>query len=574
MSSSNDQPLNPGLLGQPYRQTNDAVPPQDKPLYEEVRDGWRETFETVSFVVFLVLMLKAFVAEAYVIPTGSMATTLLGDHIHLQCPRCTQKYTVNASNSGQHLEQVQGDGGRKILKLEGCCPNCQYVISNPADSVDGGDKVLVLKPIYDMFKPARHDTVVFKYPQGPQKDFGAYNYIKRLWGLPGEKLAIWGGDVYLVENDKLKIIRKAPDKMLHMRRIVNNNDLLNPQFAQPLTTAWAPVNEQLETPSSPSWESSSNGTVWSSKAQAGDTQWLRYVHRFEPTRAGGFAAGAPHIKGPHLISDFLAYNHLEGRFPLDWVGDLMVETEVEVLESQGQITFQLNKGVYRAEALFKLDSGECIVTLFKDGKEISRHPGSTPLNKTGKHLVRFANFDQRLTLWVGSKLIFGDGIEYSEPQEADMGPRVSDFLPVSVGVQNAKTVLRKLSIWRDIYYSRDRSLQDAMVSADALAVTFEDFKQLARQGNLNTQRRSAWLAYYPSSVQWENRNGTMGQPVFYPEVDKDHPSDRFNADEYFMLGDNSQASQDSRFWGQVPERLLLGQAIWVYWPLRNFSSIR
>src|SRR5207247_4677316 len=35
---------------------------------------------------------------------------------------------------------------------------------------------------------------------------------------------------------------------------------------------------------------------------------------------------------------------------------------------------------------------------------------------------------------------------------------------------------------------------------------------------------------------------------------------------YLCLGDNSPASSDSRSWGTVPERLLLGRALLVYWP--------
>src|SRR5271156_3648874 len=42
----------------------------------EQKDAFREIVETVVFVVVLVLLLKAFIAEAFVIPTGSMATTL------------------------------------------------------------------------------------------------------------------------------------------------------------------------------------------------------------------------------------------------------------------------------------------------------------------------------------------------------------------------------------------------------------------------------------------------------------------------------------------------------------------
>lgn len=38
-------------------------------------------------------------------------------------------------------------------------------------------------------------------------------------------------------------------------------------------------------------------------------------------------------------------------------------------------------------------------------------------------------------------------------------------------------------------------------------------------------------------------------------------------DHYFMLGDNSRFSLDSRFFGPVPRRNLVGRAFWVFWPL-------
>lgn len=37
-------------------------------------------------------------------------------------------------------------------------------------------------------------------------------------------------------------------------------------------------------------------------------------------------------------------------------------------------------------------------------------------------------------------------------------------------------------------------------------------------------------------------------------------------DSYFVLGDNSNSSQDSRYWGFVPHKNMLGQAFVVYWP--------
>jgi len=47
-----------------------------------------------------------------------------------------------------------------------------------------------------------------------------------------------------------------------------------------------------------------------------------------------------------------------------------------------------------------------------------------------------------------------------------------------------------------------------------------------------------------------------------------HNDDTFTvpAGEYFMLGDNSGFSLDSRFWKTVPRRNLVGRPLWVWWP--------
>jgi signal peptidase I len=461
-----------------------------------------------------------------------------------------------------------------------------------------GDRVLVAKFLYDthLAEPDRFNVVVFKYPREPLEKNVPKNYIKRLLGLPGEILAIffgrifhipapepgqppyfndpanpeidpnnlWKKDVGMHENEgkelfaagKFSIVRKTPHVMMAMRRIVYDNDFPAKDLQSPAWQRWHPTQGS-------GWTAATDHGFANQGASRDSVDWLRYRHILRPMNGEDLPAGG---RKPELITDFMSYNSFFTQGGWDktprtpnWVGDLMLECTVQVTKAEGEFWMELSKGINVFQARWDLGTGTC--TLFKigsDGTKDELDSKPTRLKAPGSYQVRFANIDARLTVWVDRDLPFDDGRDYPPPEirglrdkdldeaalRARRGPTENDLEPASIGSRGGVVQVRNIKLWRDTYYT-----QNAGEASDINTHTDPALTQLSPS---DWSDPAKWAVF-------------KDMPVKTMYVQPGH---------YLCLGDNSQQSSDSREWGLVPNRLLLGRALLVYFPFDRMGPIR
>ncbi len=70
-------------------------------------------------------------------------------------------------------------------------------------------------------------------------------------------------------------------------------------------------------------------------------------------------------------------------------------------------------------------------------------------------------------------------------------------------------------------------------------------------------------------------NGQMVEEPYLPEglVFEDYGPIEVPEGQYFMCGDNRNHSSDSRVWGFVEKRLIIGKAQVIYWPFDRWSTL-
>ena len=613
--------------------------------------AFRETVESVVIAFVLAFLFRTFEAEAFVIPTGSMSPSLQGQHKDVECPKCGHRFRASASEEGEPTEKLLADLRNPRLPaglrhdrrtrieayqvIGGMCPMCRYTsamrpdITLPTGSekmIDlddvkattsyPGDRILVNKYGFSFHEPERWDVVVFKFPGD-----GNMNYIKRLVGLPNEKIRVYQGDLFIEPSGgEEQIASKPPHKVRAMLQQVHDTDYEPSELYRagwPLR--WAALDEQWNAEIDADDQNVSQRYVVRQSGDDGQSwAWLRYRHLLpgqsvwnqvdagEGSGAGRVVAEAPE---PELITDFNPYNarisrgqlmgdpgrgiiaggwevlpHLRG---MHWVGDLAVQCDVDVEQAKGQLALDLVEAGCHFRCAIDLKTGQATLqTLQRDAQQPSNlsEPTATPLSGAGSYRLLFANVDDRLMLWVDGDLV---EFETSSYDPADLfgsrdqmlpqtGPTDrGDLEPVGVGAKGADLTVTRLTVLRDIYY---------------IAVTQNDAVNQARNAGLQS-RGQYHTDYHRLSSTKTLSDGTVLPRIEEPRSLFSNPEywSRFSTrqsrpfetgdDQFFVLGDNSPESQDCRLWYQrnqetdakpggryVDRRLLIGEAVCVFWP--------
>lgn len=544
-------------------------------LYGFFRDiGVRETIESIVIAIVLALMFRAYEAEAFIIPTGSMAPSLQGQHMDLDCENCGFRYRSGASDNGQPADVTAT-----------YCPICQFRTTTETNKPDHqsnkGDRILVNKFVYDFQDPERFDVIVFKNPTN-----GKQNYIKRLIGLPGDNILIENGDIYLMPDlgggtYGKEIARKPARKLRHVLQAVDDTNHIGEKLK---SIDWPSRWNSFDESSHWDIQESDGNPLYYSKATESNN-WIRYRH-YQPLKQewqtitnGQLPTRFRDGKLPpgRLIGDQYAYN--DGVFKnetfvknlgLHWVGDIGIECWANVISSKGTLlldvveggahfTCEINVATGKATLRCNDDDVDTKVTFQNAQKQAVETPtAQTNLKGPGKYHIEYINADDHIHLWINNRLIEFDAADYSRagiPVPTYSMESPGDAEPVGVGAKGLEVSLDRIKVVRDIYYT----------SANGDLGQYSLENETEQDSNLIEQ-------YHRNPEAWSNdkvikffqlKKGAT-QPMF--ELKKGAtPAE----DQFLPMGDNSPKSLDGRVWlgpKFVERDMLIGRAMLIYWP--------
>jgi len=247
-----------------------------------------------------------------------------------------------------------------------------------------------------------------------------------LIGLPGEKVQIIDGDVYIDGQ----IRRKPPKVQNELWMPVYDNDYQPVNRFEP-TFNHHPWEQPFKTGSFSKWEIDKDSpTLFRLDSPAEQTM------TYSSTIGNNFRAT-------------YAYDEVERYDYMPYCSDLMVRFYANPLDSEGLIGIELSKYETHYKAWVDL-TGEMVITKKeKNGKITKKAQEIEPPTINKSALVKFANVDHQLVFqFGGAKLTWdlGSSPEAAGPRETKIEPQVRIF-------GSGKLTLSHVAIFRDIHYT-------------------------------------------------------------------------------------------------------------------------
>lgn len=481
--------------------------------------GWRGflerhrgTIEGLTVALIVALFVKEFLAEAYRIPTSSMEPTLIG------AESGGDRILVN-----KLLNSVEGlhrwDVSVFLYPFDRECPECR------STGLGGDLRGTDVCP--------RNPAHLLRYKH--------QHYIKRLVGLPGDRLYLENGDVHLADAaGAWRIPQKTHDAQRSLWLPVYQHALTEP-----------PPSEAL------SFEPLTGLSFSARGLETGAGQVTRITNQ-RPLNAVYFRADEAKVTCPHCNAVFDTSANMDHSLvhcvacgewvdllatPFQYldddggwkaaaspdeihtrVGDLRLAFCAEPLAKDSRMTLSLeeNGSLYQAVIGSGPDSGG---KLDLAGQQTTFPSPASP-GEEGAWV--FENLDNVVRLsYQGIPMA-----RVSTPSEAlpPGGKRSQSSSTVSVELSGPWR-LRDWDLKRDVYYS--------VIAPNIIS------RELGLLG--------------PGPSDWDCSRSAL---IDIPQ------------DSYLMLGDNSFHSADSRYWGYVPAANLKGKAFSIFWPLARIRRIR
>jgi signal peptidase I len=452
------------------------------------------------------LVLRTWCIAWFVVASGSMAPALLGPHAHAECPDC-----------GFHFDC--GIEGPESLGRPTVCPNCG-AMGDPIDEHAqlGGARLPVHQAAFALRLPRRWEIAAFRRPEKASDVC-----VKRVVGLPGETIEIREGDVFADG----RIQRKSLAEQRALAVLVYDNNF------RPQPSATLPPRWRAEQGGSP-WQADGGGfTHPQESAPITDEGWHALSAAKGVARGETMPVEPQGVSPPKAVAtskpidpsaiDWLAYHH-QRRVP----GDPAAAEETPIVDLCGYNQTRpvltryaihdvllscrvkvSGRGVVAFRAcdgddvfIAWLDSSRQLVQLDRKGRQVRTRPCDLSPLAAGA-LVEVSLVDRRFLLALDGQPLLA--LPYDRPT-GDWRPTTR---PLAIGSLGSGIEVRDLRVQRDVYY-------------------------------------------VPV--------GAAGDPAGRGA------SLRLAADEFYVLGDNSPLSQDSR--GQrsdaaVPAKLLLGKPLMI-----------